>query len=183
MPYRMQGPGQRRGSPGRRTVLAGLGGAAVAGAMPIGIAWADIAADMTADWRARLAALAGRYGAEAAAQEIALTEDGFVIRQLTHRDLVAQKPWPSILYRPVGRANYFAGLPADRITTEHEVWWAEVEPRWLKVEARFYDRRGKRMELLSRRRAVERGGALRWQVRLLREGVPVIEEERILERT
>ncbi|MCR9222153.1 MAG: hypothetical protein NXI21_18165 [Alphaproteobacteria bacterium] len=174
---------------GRRRVLGGLAGlvaAAVAPAPPVARA-ADANADASARgaadrWRGRIEALAGRYRGDGFEQAIGAERGGFAIRQIDPPDMVEQRVWPSMLYRRVGSANYFSGLPADRLITEHEVWWARFEADWLTVEARFYDRYGKRMSLLSQRRLGDGPDRLIWRVRLLRIDRPVFDRSVAMER-
>lgn len=165
---------------GRRRVLGGLAGLVAAGlGPPRSVRAGDDVADR---WRGRIEALAGRYRGDGFEQAIAAERGGFAIRQIDPPDMVEQRVWPSMLYRRVGRANYFSGLPADRLITEHEVWWARFEADWLTVEARFYDRYGKRMSLLSQRRLADRPEGLIWRVRLLRIDRPVFDRSVAMER-
>lgn len=167
-------------APARRPVLAGLAGAGLtllAAPALLRLVPARAAEETdAAGWRGRVADLTGRYEGDGFRQEIAVARGGFAIRQHAPPDLVSQKQWPSMVYRRVGRANYFAGAPADRIITEHEVWWARFDPRWLTVEARFFDRRGARMHLVTGRRPADGGDALIWRVRMFREEAVVLDE-------
>ena len=182
----MQEKGRRPCLLSRRALLrAGLVGAGLWGgvgltATGVGpMAWAQ-SADA---WRAALDPLQGRFQGAGFEQRIALEAEGFAIHQIGAPDIVEQKSWPSMRYSRVGTANYFSGVPADRLIADHELWFARLqEDGALIVEARFYDRFGARMSLVSRRRLTPNGRALLWRVDLNREAAPVLTQEMRLER-
>ncbi|MEQ8603896.1 MAG: hypothetical protein RIB45_11295 [Marivibrio sp.] len=177
----MQERDRRPDPPTRRAVLrAGLS----AGVGLLGVGAASRAAARSVDeWRAAVGVLQGRFRGAGFEQRIAIEPDGFAIHQIAPPDIVEQKSWPSMRYSRVGRANFFSGVPADRLIVDHEVWFARMQADGaLIVEAHFFDRFGARMDLVSRRRLSPDGRALLWRVDLNRAGTPILAEELRLEK-